>query len=887
MKKFRRSPPEQLYLGAWRSVYKAHSLLFTLPICTISTLAPLSTAVAQVSADGTVSTTVTTPDGKNFTINDGTIRGTNLFHSFKEFSVPTGGSANFNNAANIQNIISRVTGGSISTIDGLIKANGGANLFLLNPAGILFGPNASLNIGGSFFGSTANSFIFDNGFEFSATNPQAPPLLTINLPIGLRYGENPQSITNQSASLAVAEGKSLTLVGGNVSLSGGSLQAPNGRIELAGVAGAGTVGLVGNSDNFNLNYPDNLQKADVSLGNAAKVDVTNRGAGSVAVTARNLNLSGQSIISAGIGQGFTADSQQSGDVNLNLTGTLKVNENSRVDNVVQRGGTGNAGDINVKATTVDINGGILRTRTSGNGDAGDINIQAGDINITNPAYIVKDEKGQVITTAEDKPALDASNYERDGVGVGRGRSGNISLTTSSSISLIGLGTDPKQDNKVISTYNAGGGKGGGDISLQANGSISLSNAYIVSTSFSQDRGAGNVSLIGKKSVSLADNSEINAVSFNRGNSGNITLKSDGPVSLQKSFLSTEVGFSNRPPNPGIGDAGDIQIIGRSVSITDKSFVTTKSNNGANPGDIVIIAPDFVEISGKTEFSQPNRRRNEITETTLRATIEKNAQGVGGDINITTGTLRVSNGARLQAETETLSQSQGGNIFLQVQDLIFRGRDNLISAKASNNANGGNITINAPDGVIVAFPGDNNDIIASASAGQGGNIQITAQSIFGMAQGRAIPRNTTNDIDASSQFGLQGTVNIYTPNIDPSRGLFELPETVIDPAEQIAQNPCLRGGGEFIITGRGGFPTDPSKFFSSDNVRVDLVKPVASKNSATNHTSHQPSTNSGDKPIVPAQGWIFNEKGEVTLVAYDPTKTGPQREQLTPASCGVR
>ncbi|MGH2415185.1 MAG: hypothetical protein ACRDEA_16130 [Microcystaceae cyanobacterium] len=311
-------------------------------------------------------------------------------------------------------------------------------------------------------------------------------------------------------------------------------------------------------------------------------------------------------------------------------------------------------------------------------------------------------------------------------------------------------------------------------------------------------------------------------------------------------------------------------------------MTTKSNNAGNPGNIVIVAPDFVEISGKDKFSsQINRRRSEAKQTTLQTSSEDRSQGQGGSINITTGTLRISDGAKLEAET--FSTSPGGNIRLQVRDLIFRGRDNLISAKASNNANGGNININAPDGVIVAFPGDNNDIIASASAGQGGNIKITSQSIFGMTQGRAIPGNTTNDIDASSQFGLQGTVNIYTPNIDPSRGLFELTETVIDPAEQIALNPCLRGGGEFIITGRGGLPTDPNKFFSSDNVRVDLVKPVASKNSAINHTSHQASISATDKPIVPAQGWIFNEKGEVTLVAYDPTKTGPQRSQQTSAS----
>ena len=142
-------------------------------------------------------------------------------------------------------------------------------MFLLNPAGIIFGPHAALNIGGSFLATTADSFVFEDGVEFSAVNPQAPSLLTVNIPIGLRFRDNPRDIVNQSIvpsninsdifdGLRVADGQSLVLVGGNVRLEGGSLRAPGGRIDIGGLAEAGIVGLNIDGSSISLSFPDGL-----------------------------------------------------------------------------------------------------------------------------------------------------------------------------------------------------------------------------------------------------------------------------------------------------------------------------------------------------------------------------------------------------------------------------------------------------------------------------------------------------------------------------------------------------------------------------------------------------------------------------------------------------
>ncbi|BCX07827.1 MAG: hypothetical protein KatS3mg066_1686 [Fischerella sp.] len=884
------------------------SLLVILPLLTLGWLTSINPARAQVSSDGTLSTTVTSPDGSNFTIDNGDRAGGNLFHSFSQFSVPNGGSAVFQNPTDVQNIISRVTGGAISNIDGLIRTQGSANLFLLNPTGIVFGPNASLNIGGSFFATTANSLLFGDGVEFSATNLQTPPVLSVNIPIGLRFRDNPGDITNQSIAvdnsgnpvgLQVQKGNSLALVGGDVNLlDGGRLTAAGGRIELGGLAQAGTVGLETNSNTFRLNFPSNILLSNVTLANDARVAVRGNGGGDIAVntsifTATNggrlvggiegtatkkggditvksneFNISGvgRSGLGAGIYQQLVANaSGDAGNININ-TNFFNASLDARVENNILSGGRGSAGDINITAKSLSLtNDAQVRgiVEAGGNGKASNINIQVGSLLVTN---------GSQISTSLFRPFGDRPGAQ--------GSAGNIQVNASDSVTLSGYGSTGFSSGLLALAERETFGSAG-NITVTTSNFRITDGAFITVSTFNSTSDAGDIT-INAKNFEALNGGQLLTTTRTSGKAGNIKLNVTDKITLSAS----DSNFANRvaqveqrlKSNPGNTDV--LSDVVKNQGAVSGLFAITELNSTGNGGSIIISNP--VELA--------------ITDGN-RIAVDSRGGGNAGDLQIQADKITLDRGALLSAIT---ASGKGGNIALRSQDFLLLRNNSQISTTAGTTGtggDGGNITIDTP--FIVAFPLENSDITANAFRGSGGKIVIKTQGLFGInplsqqdleklrPQDLDPNKLQTNDITAISQQNptLSGTVEINTPDVDPSQGLVELPENLTDPTDQIAQNPCQKGAGSsFTIIGRGGLPSSPNESFNSDNVRVDLVKPSTTSSNSQSSNINQPTTQPTAKQIIPAQGWIFNNKGEVVLTAYDPNTTNPQRTSKSTAAC---
>jgi large exoprotein involved in heme utilization and adhesion len=254
------------------------------------------------------------------------------------------------------------------------------------------------------------------------------------------------------------------------------------------------------------------------------------------------------------------------------------------------------------------------------------------------------------------------------------------------------------------------------------------------------------------------------------------------------------------------------------------------------------------------------------------------------MTITADSLLLNQGLLL-AITGTSGTESGANINLQGLDLLRIDNESLISANALEDANGGNVTIDST--FIVATPptgAKGSDITANANRGNGGRVNITTQGLFGIE----FRDNLTpdNDITASSEAGLDGEVAINQPDVDPSRGLAELPTDVVDATRQIDRRCTPAGAAQrssFVVTGRGGLPPNPTDPLTGETVIADWVTLDSEEENTITAAPEANPTSTTPKQLVEAQGWVYGSDGQVILVAEAPTAT-PQSPWSTSPSC---
>ncbi|MEH2408501.1 S-layer family protein [Nostoc sp.] len=787
-------------------------------------------ALAQITPDGTLGdrSSKVTPNVNikglpADRIDGGAIRGANLFHSFQEFNVGELQRVYFANPTGISNILTRVTGSNISNILGTLGVNGSANLFFLNPNGILFGKNARLDVADSFVASTANSYTFGNGLQFSATNPQSPSaLLTVN-PSALFFNQiAAATIQNNSVApaglnqsgfdafgLRVADGQSLLLVGGNISMDGGRLNAFGGRVELGGLAAPGNVNLLFNGDNISLKFPQNVTRTDVSLNNQAGVFVTGAGSGNIAVNARNLEILGGSLLSAGIGQGLGTPESVAGDITLKATGEIKIaGSGSEIRNLVRLGSKGNGGNIIIDSGDFSLQDGAqLAASTSGVGKAGNVTVGAknafdlangnilstveaggvgkgGNIDI-NAATLSLTDGAQLLTITRGASATQPA---------GRGDAGNVNVLVTGAVDIAG----EKNGffSGIFSFVETGTVGNGGNIFIDSGDLLLRDGAQLAASTYGQGN-AGNVTVGAKDAVSLAGqptaifstveaggvgkggNIDINAANLSltdsaqlltitrgasatqpggRGDAGNVNVLVTGSVDIAGEKNGFTSGIQNLVGTGTVGNGGNIFIDSGDFSLSDGAQLVASTYGQGNAGNIRINAKDAITVSGTSQERGFSSALFTFTDST--------STGIGGDITVNTNIFRLSDGALLDANTR--NNQKGGDITVNanVFETLNGGQ---LTTTTSSNGRAGKITVNADDQLIISgidpsysdrmtnFPdnvvniGVNSGLfVSSTGSGITGDIEINSPNIILDNQGK---------LNAESASGNGGDINL--------------------------------------------------------------------------------------------------------------------------------
>jgi filamentous hemagglutinin family protein len=476
----------------------------------------------------------------------GQIRGGNLFHSFGAFNVPTGGSATFTGPATIANILSRVTGGQPSAIDGALRSEiAGANLYLLNPSGVLFGPNASLDVSGSFHVSTADVLRLADGAKFQANLGQAS-VLTVAEPAAFGFlGSSPAAITIQGSSLRVTEGKALSVVGGDIEITGRgplttasdpspTLGAPSGRVQLASVASPGEV----------LFSPLELAP-DLRVDSFARLGRLEIAQGAL------LDASGVGAAGRG-GPGGTV---------LIRSGRLLVDRSSILANTMGNVHGASLGlDLRIAADAVMTNASVLRSSPFAGGNGGDIVMSVGRLTLTDGSGIFSSSRGA-------------------------GRGGDLTVTAREAIAMTGRDQGGNPSGLFSNAFRLGDG---GRLFVSAP-TLTMDAGEIEASTTEGSRGHAGGAEVWAGRLTLTGGARIDTSTSGSGRGGELRVAATD-FSMDGGRITSGT--------LGGGNAGNLDMrVGR-LTLTGGAQISTSTDGSGRGGELTVSATDAITIAGR-------------------------------------------------------------------------------------------------------------------------------------------------------------------------------------------------------------------------------------------------------------------------------------------------
>ncbi len=703
-----------------------------LSVAMLAAILPARMLIAgHVATDGTVGA-ATTLTGPNFSIPAtlGRQVGPNLFHSFNTFSLDQGETATFTASASTKAILARVTGGSVSTINGTIATRldtsattpHPAAFYLINPAGVIFGPNAVLDVGGSFVVTTADTVELADGGHFDASNPAAS-LLTSAAPAAFGFVKvSPVPVTVNGSALAVPVGQALSIVGGSgTTIQNATLTAAAGRINVLAVNGSGNITGDPADVAASLIYDALLPPGDVAISGSA-LNVSGLRSGAIGIRAANLGITNSTL------KVFNSGSTSGGggiflDVSddLNMTGSTATASAS---------GTGDAGDILVTGNNIFLTGSSILSGSSSAGGGGSITMTA-----ANTMDLLNGSHASSITS-------------------GSGNAGNLIISAHDI--LIDAGSTGLDTGLLSATAGAGNA---GTVTVSAI-NLTLQNGF--SSIFSLSDGAGNAESVTINAANIAVNQlsttgfcGIATETFSGGNAGVLTINTSTLTSAGGGFAAGVADFTGET-SLATGAAGTLMInASTSISLSAAAIrADTDLNSGnsssAPPGRIVLTSPSMTFTNGT--FISTNT----------------NSAAAGGAISLTAANLTLSGLSTVNANTT--GSGKAGDVTVAVSNrLTLAGEPStsVISTGLFTNANGGtgaggNLLVSAGS---IYITGPNSGIEANSfSAAPGGNISINAGTIDLDRQDFPSPFLTGIAANAQSS-GNAGTITVSTGTLD--------------------------------------------------------------------------------------------------------------------------